>query len=122
MEERVPVLAVRTAMDFEHERVQLAGVEAIGLQKPALDHPSIGSCELMPFRLGDVAVAQPWVEVCEASLSALGRHVELARAARIRGSKRQDPGSEVEIEDSALAAGLLPDVALEVSGVGGGHA
>ena len=121
MEERPPVLAVRAPVDLEHQRMQLAGVEVRRLVQPALDHPPVGRRELVALRLGDVAIAQPGVEVRQARLRALREDMQLTRAARIGGGKRDDPGRDVEVEDASLAAHLRADVALEVGGVHPGH-
>ena len=88
MEERPPVLAVRAAMDLQHEGVQLVRVQVLRLQEPALDHPAVGGGELMALRLCDVAIAEPRIEIGQPGLRALGEHVQLARVVHVRRGKR----------------------------------
>ena len=121
MEERVAVLAVRTAVDLHDQRVQLAGVQGLGLEQPALDQPTVGGGELLPLGFGDVAVVQPRVQVGEAGLRALGEQVELARGSRLRCGEGEHARRNVKVEYATLAAGLLADVPLQVGGVHAGH-
>ena len=81
MEERPSVLAVRPAVDLQHERVQLARVETIGFQNPALDHPPVRCGELVALGLSDVAVMKPRIEVREARLRPVRHDVQLPRIA-----------------------------------------
>ena len=75
----------------------------------------------MSLRLGDVAVSKPRVEVGEPRLGALGEDVELSRVAGIGCGKSENPRPDVEIKDPPLAAGVLPDVAIQVAGVHARH-
>ena len=94
-----------------------AGIEALGLQQPPLDHPSIRRGELVALGLGDVAIAQPWVQVGDPSLGALHHDVQLARVARVRRAKGKDARGAVEVKDSPRPARFGPHVALEVARV-----
>src|ERR1700737_2008341 len=90
VEEGPTVLTVWAAVDLHDERVHLARVQALGLQHPTFDDPAVWRGELMPLRLRDVAVVEPWVEVREAGLRSLGQNVQPPRGVRIRGGDRND--------------------------------
>ena len=110
------------AVHLHDHGVDLARVQMIGLQHPTLENPAVWCGELMPLRLRYVTVAKPRIEIRKARLCSLGQHVELAWAVWVGGGERDHSGSHIEIENSALATGLLPHIAIEVARVHAGYA
>src|SRR5438093_6026312 len=94
MKEAVAVRRMRAAVDLEHERPFLRGVEAARLHEPALDHPAIRALELDALRRGDVAspheLAVEVGEAAEAFAELAGG--DIARTRRVREDAREAPG------------------------------
>src|SRR5206468_11204056 len=93
MKEAVAVRRMRAAVDLEHERPFLRGVEAARLHEPALDHPAIRAPELDALGGCDVTSPQQLAveigEAAKAPAELAGRDV--ARTRRVREDARKAP-------------------------------
>ena len=109
-------------MNLQHGRMQTVGVVTRWLEHPALEPPAVRSVEVVLFRLSDIPVVQPGIEVRDPSFSPIGEHVELARMVRIRGTECQHAGCDIKVVDAPLPARLVAHVAIEIDRLDGGHA